>query len=71
MFLVGALAQSWKFSCPRQNSVLKDSCKTSQCKKYRKLWTMDCVKSAQGWDVVLLIDPNGIDKNSKLEITSY
>ena len=32
---------------------------------------MDCVKSAQGWEVVLLIDPNGIDKNSKLEITSY
>ena len=31
---------------------------------------MDCTKFAQGWEVVLLIDPNGIRKNM-LEITSY
>ena len=50
---------------------LKDTCKTSQCKKYRKLWTMDCVKFAQVWEVVLLIDPNGITKIlcSKLLVT--
>ena len=50
---------------------LKDTCKTNQCKKYRKLWTMDCLKFAQGWEVVLLIDPNDIRKNIMLEITSY
>ena len=50
---------------------LKDTCKTSQCNKYRKLWTMDCIKFAQGWEVVLLIDPNGIHKNIMVEITSY
>ena len=50
---------------------LKDTCKTSQCKKYRKLWPMDCVRFAQGWEVVLLIDPNDIHKNIMLEITSY
>ena len=50
---------------------LKDTCKTSQCNKYRKLWTMDYIKFAQGWEVVLLTDPNGIHKNIMLEITSY
>ena len=50
---------------------LRDTCKTSQCNKYRKIWTMDCVEFAQGWEVVLLIDPNGIHKNIMLEITSY
>ena len=51
--------------------ILKDTWKTSQCKKYQKLWTMDYVKFAQGWELVLLIDPNGIHKNIMLEITSY
>ena len=37
----------------------------------RKLWTMDCVKFAQGWEMVLLIDANGIHKNIMLERTSY
>ena len=32
---------------------------------------MDCIKFAQGWEVVLLTDPNGIHKNIMLEITSY
>ena len=50
---------------------LKNTCKTNQCKKYQKLWTMDCVKFAQGWEVVLLLDPNDIHKNIMLEITSY
>ena len=50
---------------------LKDTCKTSQCKKYRKLWKIDCIKFAQGWEVVLLIDPNDKQKNIILEITSY
>ena len=50
---------------------LKDTWKTSQCKKYRKLWTVECVRFAQGWEVVLLIDPNDIHKNIMLEITSY
>ena len=31
---------------------------------------MDCVKFAQGWEVVLLIDPNGIHQNMlKLLVT--
>ena len=76
MLLVGALVQIWKFSYPRQNfwcglPTLKDAWKTSQYNKYRKLWTMECIKFAQGWEVVLLIDPNGIHKNITLEITSY
>ena len=50
---------------------LKDTYKTSQCIKYRKLWTMDCMKFAQGLEVVLLIDPNNIHKNIMLEITSH
>ena len=50
---------------------LKDTYKTSQCIKYRKLWTMDCIKFAQGWEVVLLIDPNNIHKSIMLEITSH
>ena len=49
---------------------LWDTYKTSLCKKYRKLWTMECVKFAQGWEVVLLIDPNGTHRNV-LESTSY
>ena len=32
---------------------------------------MDYVKFAQGWELVLLIDLNGIHKNIMLEITSY
>ena len=32
---------------------------------------MDCVKFAQGWEVLLLADPNDIHKNIMLEITSY
>ena len=32
---------------------------------------MDCVKFAQGWEVLLLTDPNDIHKNIMLEITSY
>ena len=32
---------------------------------------MNRVKFAQGWEVVLLIDPNGIHKNIMLEMTSY
>ena len=55
----------------KNTPALKDTCKTSQCRKYRKLWTMDCVKFAQVWEVVLLIDPNGIHKNIMLKITSY
>ena len=50
---------------------LKYTCKTSQCNKYRKLWTMDCVKFAQSWEAVLLIDPNCIHKNIKLQMTIY
>ena len=50
---------------------LKDTCKTRQCNKYRTLWTMDCVEFSQGWEVVLLIDPNGVHRNIMLEITSY
>ena len=50
---------------------LNDTCNTSQCKKYRKLWKMDCIKFAQGWEVLLLIDPNDKQKNIILEITSY
>ena len=50
---------------------LNDTCNKSQCKKYRKLWKMDCIKFAQGWEVVLLIDPNDKHKNIILEITSY
>ena len=29
---------------------------------------MDCVKFAQSWEVVLLIDPNGIHKNIMLKL---
>ena len=32
---------------------------------------MDCVKFAQSWEVVLLIDPYCIHKNIMLEITIY
>ena len=32
---------------------------------------MECLKFAQGWEVVLLTDPSGIHKNIMLEITSY
>ena len=45
--------------------------KINNCVLSRKLWAMDCVKFAQGWEVVLLIDPNGIHRNIMLEITSY
>ena len=44
------------------DSTLKGTCRTSQSKKYRKLWRIDRVKFAQGWKVVLLIDPNDIHK---------
>ena len=64
IFLFAAKFLKW-------NPALKDTCKTNQCKKYHKLWTMDCVKFAQGWEVVLLLDPNDIHKNIMLEITSY
>ena len=50
---------------------LKDTLTISQCKKYRTLWTIDCIKFAQVWEVVLLIYPNGIRKNIKLKIISY
>ena len=53
------------------DSSFKGQLQESQCKKYRKLWTMDCVKFAQGWEVLLLADPNDIHKNIMLEITSY
>ena len=56
---------------PKWTPALKDTCKKSQFKKYGKLWTMDYVKFAQGWEVVLLIDPKGIHKNIILEIISY
>ena len=57
--------------CLKWTQALKDTCKTRQYKKYWKLWTMNRVKFAQGWEVVLLIDPNGIHKNIMLEMTSY
>ena len=56
--------------CLKWTPALKGTSKTSQCNKFRKLWTMDCVKFAQGWEVVLLIDPNDIHKNMlKLLVT--
>ena len=49
----------------------KRHCKTRQRKKYWKVSEiLSYAKFAQGWKVVLLIDPNGIHKNILLEISS-
>ena len=49
----------------------KEHCKTRQRKKYQNISEiLDCAKFAQGWEVVLLIDPNGIHKNILLEISN-
>ena len=49
----------------------KGHCKTRQRKKYRNISEiLDCAKFTEGWEVVLLIDPNGIHKNIFLEIST-
>ena len=49
----------------------KGHCKTRQRKKYRNISEiLDCAKFTEGWEVVLLIDPNGIHKNILLEISN-